>query len=132
MSNRKPALATRLAQALRYLDAETGAVIPPIQPVATYARDGDYAVRKPYWYRRDGNETTAHAEAIMASLEDAAESLLFSSEKHCFSGRSGVLVTFSDLIENFAVLSNGILGWCVEKLLSNYFPILKHTFIFLY
>jgi len=77
--NRKPALATRLAQALRYLDPETGAVIPPIQPVATYARDGDYQPRKPYWYRRDGNATTAHAEAILASLEDAAESLLFAS-----------------------------------------------------
>ena len=79
MSNRKPALATRLAQALRYLDADTGAVIPPIQPVATYARDEAYQPRKPYWYRRDGNETTAHAEAIIAQLEDAAEALLFSS-----------------------------------------------------
>ena len=45
--NRRPALATRLAQALRYLDPDTGAVIPPIQPVATYARDADYAPRQP-------------------------------------------------------------------------------------
>lgn len=78
-SNRKPALATRLAQALRYLDPDTGALTPPIQPVATYARDENYAPRKPYWYRRDGNETTAHAEAVIATLEDAAESLLFAS-----------------------------------------------------
>ena len=78
-SNSRPALATRLAQALRYLDPDTGAVIPPIQPVATYARDAAYQPRKPYLYRRDGNETTAHAEAVIAELEDAAESLLFSS-----------------------------------------------------
>ena len=77
--NRTPSLATRIAQALRYLDPETGAVIPPIQPVATYARDGAYQPLKPYWYRRDGNETTAHAEAVIAALEDAADSLLFSS-----------------------------------------------------
>ncbi len=79
MSNRTPSPATRIAQALRYLDPETGAVIPPIQPVATYARDESYQPRKPYWYRRDGNETTAHAEAVIAALEEATESLLFSS-----------------------------------------------------
>ena len=54
--NRKVALASRVAQALHYLDAETGAVIPPIQHTATYARDHAYGVRQPYWYRRDGNQ----------------------------------------------------------------------------
>lgn len=78
MTNRlKPA--TRLAQALRYLDPETGAIVPGIQPSATYARDADYAVRQPYWYKRDGNPTTDQAEAIIADLEGAADSLLFSS-----------------------------------------------------
>lgn len=77
--NRKPALSTRIVQALRYMDEETGAVVPPIQPAATYARDENYDIRQPYWYRRDGNQTTAHAEAIIAELEDAKESLLFAS-----------------------------------------------------
>jgi cystathionine gamma-synthase len=78
-NNRKQALATQIAQALHYVDQETGAVVPPIQPTATYARDADYAIRKPYWYRRDGNQTTAHAEAMIAMLEDATETLLFAS-----------------------------------------------------
>lgn len=78
-SNRKLSLSTRVAHALRFLDAETGAVVPPIQPAATYARDENYEVRKPYYYRRDGNQTTAHAEAIIAELEDARESFLFAS-----------------------------------------------------
>lgn len=78
-SNRKPSLVTRVTQALHYFDPETGAVIPSIQPAATYARDENYEIRKPYWYRRDGNQTTAHAEAIIAELEDAAESFLFAS-----------------------------------------------------
>lgn len=77
--NWQPTLATRIAQALRFLDPETGAIVPPIQPSATYARDEDYALRQPYWYRRDGNPTTAHAEALIAELEGAAETFLFSS-----------------------------------------------------
>jgi cystathionine gamma-synthase len=78
-SNQKLSLATRLAQALRFIDAETGAVVPPIQPTSTYARDENYVARKPYLYRRDGNQTTAHAEAVITELEDATESLLFAS-----------------------------------------------------
>lgn len=77
--NQKLAPATRIAQALRYLDQDSGAIVPGIHPTATYARDENYEPRKPYWYRRDGNATTAQAEAIIADLEGAAESLLFSS-----------------------------------------------------
>jgi cystathionine gamma-synthase len=68
-SNRKLSLSTRVAQALHFLDDETGAPVPPIQLAATYARDESYEIRKPYWYRRDGNQTTDHAEAIIAELE---------------------------------------------------------------
>ena len=77
--NRTFSPATRIAQALRFIDEETGAVVPAIQLAATYARDENYEIRKPYWYRRDGNQTTAHAEAIIAELEGAAETLLFAS-----------------------------------------------------
>lgn len=77
--NRKHALSTRLAQALHFVEEDTGAVIPAIQPAATYARDENYEIRKPYWYRRDGSQTTSHAEAVIAEMEGAADSLLFSS-----------------------------------------------------
>lgn len=70
---------TKVSQALRFLDDTTGAVIPSIQLSATYARDTNYEIRKPYWYRRDGNETTAQAESILAELEGAEDSILFSS-----------------------------------------------------
>ncbi len=78
-TNRQLSPATKLAQALRYLEEETGAIVPPIQPSATYARDADYEVRKSYMYRRDSNQTTEQAEAIIADLEGAADSLLFAS-----------------------------------------------------
>nr|WP_309502977.1 PLP-dependent aspartate aminotransferase family protein [uncultured Roseovarius sp.] len=79
MKNRQLSPATRLAQALRYLDNETGAIVPPIQPSATYARAADYSERKPYIYRRDSNQTTDHAEAVIADLENAADTMLFAS-----------------------------------------------------
>lgn len=78
-SNRTLSPATKLAQALRYLDVETGAIVPAIQPSATYARDADYAPRKDYIYRRDSNQTTEQAEAIIADLEGASSTLLFAS-----------------------------------------------------
>ncbi|MFK7940123.1 MAG: PLP-dependent aspartate aminotransferase family protein [Roseovarius sp.] len=78
-TNRPLSAATKLAQALRYLDEETGAIVPPIQPSATYARDGDYKERQPYIYRRDSNQTTQQAEAILADLEGASDCLLFAS-----------------------------------------------------
>ena len=79
MDNKKLSTATKLAQALRFLDERTGAIIPPIQATSTYARAEDYGLRKPYWYKRDGNETTEQAEAIIADLEGAEDSLLFAS-----------------------------------------------------
>ncbi len=77
--NSKPSITTQVAQALHFIEDGTGAVIPAVQPAATYARDEDYEPRQPYWYRRDGSQTTAHAEAILAEIEGAAETLLFSS-----------------------------------------------------
>ena len=106
--NAKPALATRIAQALRYLDPETGAVIPGIQPAATYARDGDYGIRQPYWYRRDGNQTTALAEDIIAELEGAAESFLFSSGMSACSAVIDQLPTGAHVVAP-AVMYHGVL-----------------------
>ena len=78
-SNHKASLQTRIAQALHYIEDDTGAVTPAIQPAATYARDENYAIRQPYWYRRDGSAATSHAEAVIAELEGATDSMLFAS-----------------------------------------------------
>ena len=72
-------LSTKIAQALHYNDPDTGSVIPPIEHTATYSRDENYEPRKTYWYRRDGNKTAQIAEEIIAELENADISLLFSS-----------------------------------------------------
>ena len=78
-SNRTPSLQTRIAQALHFIEEETGAVIPSIQPTSTYARDDEYAPRQDYYYRRDGSQATQHAERLIAELEGATDTMLFSS-----------------------------------------------------
>ena len=72
-------LSTKIAQALHYNDPDTGSVVPPVEHTATYSRDENYEPRKAYWYRRDGNKTTQIAEEIIAELENADMSLLFST-----------------------------------------------------
>lgn len=71
--------ATRAAQALRHIDARTGAVTPGIELSSTFARDADYAPRQEYTYARDGGPTVEHAEAVLADLDGAAGSLVFGS-----------------------------------------------------
>ncbi len=34
-----------MAQALRFLDEQTGAIVPPIQSAATYSRDANYEIK---------------------------------------------------------------------------------------
>jgi cystathionine gamma-synthase len=70
---------TIAAHALRALDAETGAVVPPLHTSTTYARDADYALRGASSYLRYGNPTVAHAEAAVAALEGGQAARLFGS-----------------------------------------------------
>ena len=71
--------ATIAAQALHYLNEQTGAVTPGIETASTFARDADYIPRKPYIYGRDGGPTTKQAEDVLAALDGAAASLAFTS-----------------------------------------------------
>ena len=71
--------ATRAAQALHIIDERTGAVSPMIDLSSTYARDENYDPRQSYIYGRSGGQTVKHAEAVLASLEGGAASLLFAS-----------------------------------------------------
>ncbi len=69
---------TLLAQGGRFLDRETGAVVPPIHSATTYARDDRYETTG-YTYSRDANPTVAHVEEVLAELEGAEDALVFSS-----------------------------------------------------
>jgi cystathionine gamma-synthase len=75
-----PAPETWLAQGLHYVDPNTGAVVPPISPSTTFARDTDYRLVSPsHSYARDENATFPLVEQMLARLEGGEAALLFSS-----------------------------------------------------
>jgi cystathionine gamma-synthase len=78
-------IATLLAQADHFIERETGAVVPPMQPSTTFARDEGYALRDGYSYGRNASPTADLAEAILAKLEGAADALVFSSGMSAFT-----------------------------------------------
>ena len=88
--NRPLAPQTNAAQALHYLDAETGAVAPPIHPSSTFARDENYDLIG-FNYSRYESPTINLAERIICSLEDGAGSLLFAT------GLAGMAAIFETL-----------------------------------
>lgn len=79
MQQKELSLATRLAQLAHYLDAETGAVVPSIQPSTTFARDKHYQLPSNYKYSRYDNPTNKPAEHLLADLDHGHEALLFAS-----------------------------------------------------
>ena len=71
---------TIVAQAAHYEDPTTGAVVPPIQPSTTFARDEKYRLLSAdHSYGRDENPSFRSAERMLARLEGAEDALLFSS-----------------------------------------------------
>ncbi len=78
MTRNSLSLDTLLAQGGHFVDRETGAVVPPIHPATTFARNDRYEVTD-YIYSRNANPTGAHVEAVLAKLEGAEDALAFSS-----------------------------------------------------
>jgi cystathionine gamma-synthase len=70
---------TVAAHALRAVDPETGAVVPPIHTSSTYARDENYAPKLRENYIRSGSPTLWQAEETIAALEGGTSALLFAS-----------------------------------------------------
>ena len=81
---------TLLAQGGHYVDPATGAIVPPIHPSTTYARDERYELIG-YGYSRSGNPTCAQVEDVLAKLEGAEDALVFAS------GLAGI-ATFFDTV----------------------------------
>src|SRR6266852_5380481 len=60
-------------------DPATGAVVPPIYQVSTYAQDGVGHPRAGYEYSRTANPTRTALEQCLAALEGGARALAFAS-----------------------------------------------------
>jgi cystathionine gamma-synthase len=62
------------------VDPATGAVVPPIQPATTFARDANYRlISDTHLYARDDNDLVRQIESLIAELDGAADSRLFAS-----------------------------------------------------
>jgi len=80
MTTNTPHPATLVAKADDYLDTTTGAIVPPIHPSTTFARDDRYQpINAANVYTRDCNPTFLPAEHVIAELEHGEECALFSS-----------------------------------------------------
>ena len=90
MTVNDPSLDTLLAQGGHFIDAETGAIVPPIQPATTYARDDRYGLRG-FSYSRNANPIGRHVESVLARLEGAEDALVFAS------GMAGIVTFFETL-----------------------------------
>jgi cystathionine gamma-synthase len=72
-------IASTLAQAGCFIDSVTGAVVPPIHPSTTFARDSNYMLIGNYNYSRYQNPTYDQVEHLAAKLDNGADAKLFSS-----------------------------------------------------
>ena len=78
-SGKKHSHRTIAVQAGNYLDPHTGAIIPPIHPSTTYARDETYSPLYTSTYSRYGNPTYDQLELVLAKLDSGADAMVFSS-----------------------------------------------------
>jgi cystathionine gamma-synthase len=78
-TEREPGLDTLAIHAGQEPDPLTGAVVPPIYQVSTYAQDGVGGLRGGYEYSRTGNPTRAALEECLAALEGGPRALAFAS-----------------------------------------------------
>ncbi|HEY7857897.1 MAG TPA: cystathionine gamma-synthase [Candidatus Nanopelagicales bacterium] len=68
----QPGFETLAIHAGQEPDPSTGAVVPPIYQVSTYAQDGVGGLRRGYEYSRSGNPTRDALQECLAALEDPA------------------------------------------------------------
>ncbi len=87
MAGTNRSLDTLLAQGGHFVDPETGAVVPPVHPATTFARNERYEPTD-FIYGRNAGPTGAHVEKVLAKLEGAEEALLFAS------GMAGIAAFF--------------------------------------
>ena len=90
MTDPDQSLDTLLAQGGHFIDPESGAIVPPIHPATTYARDDRYELTD-FVYSRNANPTGAHVEKILAKLEGAEDALVFAS------GMAGISTFFESV-----------------------------------
>lgn len=103
---------TLAAQALGWVDRETGAIAPPIHMSSTYLRSPDYGTERAYI--RAENPAFEQAEAMLTKLEGGAAALLFAS------GMAAATSVFMALKPGDHVLAPKMMYWSLRNWLLGY------------
>ncbi|HRJ70521.1 MAG TPA: PLP-dependent aspartate aminotransferase family protein, partial [Beijerinckiaceae bacterium] len=112
--NREWSRRTRAAQALGTIDERTRAVVPPIHVATTFVRDPDNQYRSGFCYARPDNATVREAEAIIASLEEAAAAIVLGS------GMSAATAVFLALKPGDHIVAPKVMYWSLRNWLLSY------------
>lgn len=103
---------TLAAQALGWIDPQTGAVAPPIHMSSTYLRTPGYGTERAYI--RDENPAFDQAEAMLTKLEGGAAALLFAS------GMAAATSVFMALKPGDHVIAPKMMYWSLRNWLIGY------------
>jgi cystathionine gamma-synthase len=91
------------------IDPLTKAIVPPVHLATTYIRDPDNAYSSGYVYGRPDNATVREAEAIIAMLEGAAQTLVFGS------GMASATAVFLALKPGDHVVASKVMYWALRN-----------------
>jgi cystathionine gamma-synthase len=80
-----------VAQAGHFVDRATGAIVPPVEPATTFARDAAYELIGDYSYSRSGGPSGERLEAVAAELDEGVEARAFAS------GMAAIVAVFETL-----------------------------------
>lgn len=110
-----PTPETLVAQGMHYVDPQTGAVVPPVQPSTTFSRDERYELVSPaHSYARDHNPTFHPAERMLAELEGGAGALLFPS------GMAAAMTVMQTLAPGDRIVAPKVMYWGLRNWLLRF------------
>lgn len=105
---------TLAAQALGRVDRDTGAIIPPLYPSATFERAGDLGYPTGRVYSRPDNPTYDAAADTLSALEGGAATALFSS------GMAAATAVFQALQPGDHVVAPRVMYWALRAWLTTF------------
>jgi cystathionine gamma-synthase len=100
---------TVAAQAMGTVDAETGAVVPPVHMATTFIRDPDNQYRKGFSYGRPDNPTARQVERLLAHLEGGEVGAVLGS------GMSAASAAFLGLERPCHIVAPKVMYWGLRK-----------------
>jgi cystathionine gamma-synthase len=112
--NRSAEARTRAAQAGHYIDSVSGAVVPPLQPATTFARNHEYELIGGYLYSRNGTPNVSLVESLMCELEGGAASLFFASGMAAVAALVDTLET-GQRISAPDIIYHGVKTWFLRQ-----------------